>query len=293
MLIPWSSGEGPRTVSGRGLFAEAGGSALGRAGSASRALPFVSGKIRWLRLHLVTHHLGAGGPPRRFSVLEQLQQIASQEQLARMAPVVRSHSGPARLSHFAVSQEGTLRPAHLSQLHQPHASDALNGGSAGMAGVMQADFIECSYCYDSVPQQDIMRMPCCLLTCCQSCMCRDFTVRINDGSTLIRCHHCGTSVSDDFIRDCVTIQTFNKFLRFKAARENPLLRSCSKCSHVQEGKSSKPSMTCAGCNYVYGISSPAFFEPYFQTTLLQVLFHPRRLSPRSVLRRLASQPRCG
>ena len=157
-----------------------------------------------------------------------------------------------------------MRPAHLSQLHQQHASDALNAGSAGMAGVMQADFIECSYCYDSVPQQDIMRMPCCLLKCCQSCMCRDFTVRINDGSTLIRCHHCGTSVSDDFIRDCVTIQTFNKFLRFKAARENPLLRSCSKCSHVQEGKSSKPSMTCAGCNYVYSISSPASFEPYFQ-----------------------------
>ncbi len=199
-------------------------------------------------------HAGQGGPPRRFSVLEQLQQIASQEQLARMAPVVRSHSGPARLSSFIGGPDsamGMMRQVHISQLHQQHTSDTSNGGSAGMAGVMQAGLVECSYCYDSFSQQDIMSMPCCLLKCCGGCMRQDFTVRINDGNTLIRCHHCGTSVSDDFIRECVTNQTFTKFMRFKAARENPMLRSCSKCGHVQEGKSSKPSMTCAGCNYVY------------------------------------------
>jgi hypothetical protein len=178
-----------------------------------------------------------------------------------MTPVVRSHSGPARLSAFAGGHDsalGMMRQMNLSQLHQQHASDGSNAGSAGTAGVMQAGRVECSFCYDSFSQQDIISMPCCLLKCCSGCMRQDFTVRINDGNILIRCHHCGTSVSDDFIRDSVTIETFTKFLRFKAARENPLLRSCSKCSHVQEGKSSKPSMTCAGCNHVYGPFSPPF-----------------------------------
>ncbi len=206
-------------------------------------------------------HAGTGAPPRRFSVLEQLQQIASQDQLVRMAPVTRSHSGPARISSFVGGQDsaiGMMRQMHALQ-HQQNASDTSNGGSAGMAGVMQAGLVECSYCYDTVSQQDIMSMPCCLLKCCSSCMCRDFTIRINDGNTLIRCHHCGTSVSDDFIRDCVSVQSFAKFLRFKAARENPLLRSCSKCGHVQEGKSSKPSMTCEGCTFVYASSLPTSF----------------------------------
>ncbi len=185
-------------------------------------------------------------------MLEQLQQLAVQRQLERIAPLSRAHSGPARLVAIAppfggqVSALGMLRQVQQAQA----ASDASDGGSAAMAGVMQTDMMECSYCFDVVPKQEMKMMMCCLFNCCSNCMRQDFTVRINDGSTVIRCHHCGNPVAEDFIRDCVTPQTFTKFLRFKAARENPLLRSCSKCGHVQEGKASKPSMTCAGCSHV-------------------------------------------
>lgn len=189
-------------------------------------------------------------------MLEQLQQIAAQGQLDRIAPLVRAHSGPAQLSPF-VDRQGSALGMMMRQVHQQQqrTSDPSNGGAADVAGVMQDDMMECSYCYDHVPKQDIKSMPCCCFTCCKSCMQQDFSVRINDGNTLIRCHHCGNPVSDNFIRESVTAETFSKFLRFKAARENPLLRTCSKCCHVQEGKSSKPSMTCAGCNHVYVSSS--------------------------------------
>jgi hypothetical protein len=243
-------GEGPHTVSGRGLFAEGGGPAMPRPSSVSR-LSLASGSPRYPRTLLVpvsaTFTLRIGGLSRRFGMLEQLQQIAAQGQLDRIAPLARSYSGPARLSPFA----SIAVPAPGMMMRPQLASDTSSAASAEVAGVMPDGMMECSYCYDRVPTCDIKTMQCCLFNCCSSCMCQDFSVRINDGNTLIRCHHCGNAVSDDFVHECVTTQTFAKFLRFRTARENPLLRSCSKCGHVQEGKSSKPSLTCAGCNHVY------------------------------------------
>jgi len=203
-------------------------------------------------------------------VLEQLQQLAVQRQLERiapLAPISRAHSGPARLVASPPSVSGQVSALGvLRQLQQAQAaSDASDGGSVAMAGVMQADLVECSFCFDVVPKQEMKMMTCCLFNCCSNCMRQDFTVRINDGNTVIRCHHCGNPAADDFIRECVLPNTFTKFLRFKAARENPLLRSCSKCGHVQEGKASKPSMTCAGCSHVYEPLSPAVITLPIQT----------------------------
>ncbi len=288
------SSEGPHTVSGRGLFAEGSGSVVARPGSGSRffSVPGVFSRHQCTAPRIAVASLcspgHAGTPLRSFGVIEQLQQLAAQRPLERIAPLGRSHSGPARMNPFVASHGSALGLMRQVQLHQQQlrAASSANGGPAETAGVMQADFIECSYCFDSVPKQDIKSMPCCLFNCCGECMRQDFTVRINDGNTLIRCHHCGNSVSDDYIRQSVTVSTFTKFLRFKAARENPLLRSCSKCSHVQEGKSSKPSMTCAGCNHVYGPSSCILSSAF--NFVFQVLFHPRRRASRAVLCRLGA-----
>ena len=80
-----------------------------------------------------------------------------------------------------------------------------------------------------------------------------FTFQITDGIVRIPCplfgsdSACGGQASSDEISALVTEQIYQKYLRFKANKENPNNRDCPKCNKLILADESTPEIICDEC----------------------------------------------
>jgi hypothetical protein len=71
---------------------------------------------------------------------------------------------------------------------------------------------------------------------CKNCVQRNIEVNVNDGDLQRLCPVCNGDFLEDFIRQNSTAETFEKYTRFKISKNNPNMRSCSKCNALMEGR---------------------------------------------------------
>jgi len=122
----------------------------------------------------------------------------------------------------------------------------------------------CNICFMNQPKNEGFELRTCGHTYCQECFKGYLTSKINDGQTKIKCFYpmnnnnnnnenksCGCTLDEQDIQQCVSTETWDKFIRFKTQQSSKWARECPYCNHQQIGNENNPKMKCEKCGKLY------------------------------------------
>jgi hypothetical protein len=110
----------------------------------------------------------------------------------------------------------------------------------------------CTICLENHPQSNSFQSASCHQAhCyCQETMVAFIDSCVNDGVISIRCPgygECSGILSNEEIERLVPLVTYQKYIRFKAIKENPHFRECPFCNHAVIGNEATPEIVCESC----------------------------------------------